>query len=50
MEKKGLSFNEAALSINSYFDHEYPLLSSGLSEKAHNENSLVYYEGKKALI
>jgi len=25
-EGKGLSFNEAALSINSFFDHEYPLL------------------------
>lgn len=26
-EKKGLTFNEAALQINSFFDHEYPLLS-----------------------
>jgi murein DD-endopeptidase MepM/ murein hydrolase activator NlpD len=29
---KGLSFTDAALQINSYFDHEYPLLSTGLSE------------------
>lgn len=27
-----MTFNEAATSINSYFDHEYPLLSSGLNE------------------
>lgn len=32
---KGLSFNEAALAVSSYFDHEYPLLSSGLSEIDH---------------
>lgn len=31
-EDKGLSFTEAALNINSFFDHEYPLLSTGLSE------------------
>ncbi|MBI4084533.1 MAG: peptidoglycan DD-metalloendopeptidase family protein [Candidatus Levybacteria bacterium] len=29
---EGLTFNEAALNINSFFDHEYPLLSSGLAE------------------
>src|SRR3989344_4169727 len=29
---KGLSFTEAAQAINSFFDHEYPLLSSGLGE------------------
>lgn len=37
----GLSFNEAATSINSYFDHEYPLLSSGLTEP-HN---VISYRG-----
>src|SRR4030042_720406 len=31
-ESKGMSFNDAALAINSYFDHEYPLLSAGLGE------------------
>ncbi|MDP2632621.1 MAG: peptidoglycan DD-metalloendopeptidase family protein [Candidatus Curtissbacteria bacterium] len=31
-EGKGLTFTEAALSINSYLDHEYPLLSIGLDE------------------
>lgn len=29
-EKHGLTFNDAALAINSFFDHEYPLLSVGL--------------------
>jgi murein DD-endopeptidase MepM/ murein hydrolase activator NlpD len=44
-ESKGLTFNEAALSINSYFDHEYPLLSSGLSEPAAALGSIVNYNG-----
>ena len=30
-EGKGLTFNEAALAINSFFDHEYPLLWFGNS-------------------
>src|SRR3989338_10710026 len=29
-EGKGLSFEKAALTINAYFDHEYPLQSRGL--------------------
>lgn len=29
---KGFSFTDAALSINSFFDHEYPLLSAGMTE------------------
>jgi murein DD-endopeptidase MepM/ murein hydrolase activator NlpD len=29
---KGLSFNDAALSINSFFDHAYPFLSTALQE------------------
>ena len=31
-KKKGFPFEDAALNINSYFDHEYPLLSTSLSE------------------
>lgn len=42
---KGLSFNEAALSINSYFDHEYPLLSSGLSEPVDSAGTIINYLG-----
>lgn len=44
-EGKGLSFNEGALAINSYFDHEYPLLSSGLSEPASASGTIVSYLG-----
>lgn len=43
---KGLSFNEAAQAINSYFDHEYPLLSSGVNEPSESMGSLTNYEGK----
>jgi murein DD-endopeptidase MepM/ murein hydrolase activator NlpD len=32
-EGKGLNFSEAALAINSFFDHEYPLQSRGLDLK-----------------
>jgi len=42
---KGLSFSEAALSINAYFDHEYPLLSSGLSESSGALGSIINYLG-----
>ncbi|MBI2009664.1 MAG: M23 family metallopeptidase [Candidatus Chisholmbacteria bacterium] len=44
-EGKGLSFDEAGLSINSYFDHEYPLLSSSLGEPAEAASDVVSYEG-----
>lgn len=42
---KGLSFNEAALNINSFFDHEYPLLSTNLSEPNEAQNSIISYKG-----
>lgn len=45
-EGKGLTFNEAALSINSYFDHEYPLLSSGVGESIDIRNTLTTYRGE----
>ena len=44
-ETKGLSFNEAALNINSFFDHEYPFLSAGLSDPLGTENSVIIYKG-----
>jgi len=31
-QSKGMSFSDSALAINSYFDHEYPLLSVGLND------------------
>src|SRR3989344_1634825 len=45
-EEAGLTFNEAALNINSYFDHEYPLLSSGINEPSQFIDLLTNYEGK----
>jgi len=42
-ESKGLTFNDAALSINSYFDHEYPLLSSGLSEAYDTMGTIINF-------
>ncbi len=42
-QAKGLSFSDAANSINSFFDHEYPLLSSGLSEPLEMNNSIIFY-------
>lgn len=43
-EVAGLSFQDAALQINSYFDHEYPLLSSGLSEESFgSQNSIISF-------
>lgn len=44
-EGKGLSFEEAGLSINSYFDHEYPLLSANLLEPEEAAGDVVSYEG-----
>lgn len=38
---KGMSFNDAATAINSYFDHEYPLLSTRLPEPTF----VLKYEG-----
>ena len=42
-EEKGMTFNEAALSITSFFDHEYPLLSSGLGESAEFFKTIVKF-------
>lgn len=42
---KGLTFTEAALAINSYFDHEYPLLSSSLNEPGGKTNSIIFFRG-----
>ncbi len=44
---KGLSFTDAALSINSFFDHEYPILgvSRLLKEPIEAANSVVTFMG-----
>lgn len=43
-ENKGLSFSEAALSMSSYFDHSYPLLSSGLTEPASESGQITTFK------
>ena len=44
---KNMSFDDAALSMNSYFDHEYPLLSADwfLSEPDYANKNIFKYEG-----
>lgn len=44
-QAKGLSFNEAANSISSFFDHEYPLLSSGLAEPINALTDIMDFRG-----
>lgn len=46
-EAKGLTFSEAATSINTYFDHEYPLLSFAwaMGEPDATKGSVIYYLG-----
>ena len=43
---KGQSFGDAAIEMESFFDHQYPLLSTGLSEPIEMTNSIVNYLGK----
>ncbi len=47
-ESKGKKFAEAALSMSSYFDHEYPFLSSGISEPVELLSSIVEFDGTKS--
>ena len=47
-EGKGLDFTEAALSINSFFDHTYPLLSSGLIEPNSNLNQITTFQNENS--
>lgn len=44
-ESKGMTFNDAALSINSYFDHTYPLLSAGIGEGFGFINQVTIFDG-----
>ncbi len=41
---KGLSFSDAALSMTSYFDHAYPLLSTNITEPEEERNGVVTYD------
>lgn len=47
---KGLGFQAAALSMSSYFDHEYPLLSASyfLTEPAETSSQTLKFDGEKS--
>lgn len=47
-ENEGLSFSEAALAINSYFDHEYPLLSTSLNEPTNKQNQVTTFQAENS--
>ena len=47
-QAKGLSFNDAALDMTSYFDHTYPLLSSGLTESNNFLNQITTFENENS--
>lgn len=40
-----MSFNEAATSINAFFDHEYPVLSTRLGEPTETAAKVISYRG-----
>jgi len=44
-EGQGQTFSEAALSIKSFFDHEYPLLGNLIAEPAQSLDTLVSFDG-----
>ncbi len=43
-ESKKLSFDEAAMAMSAYFDHEYPLLGGGMDEPGYAGNTIVNYK------
>lgn len=47
-EQSGQSFSDAVLSINSYFDHSYPLLGFGITEPQASLNQVTTYTGESS--
>ncbi|MEO6509303.1 MAG: M23 family metallopeptidase [Patescibacteria group bacterium] len=48
-QSKGLSFNDAALSITSFFDHTYPLLSNqSVQEASEFQEQITTYSNEKS--
>jgi len=43
---QGKSFNQASLSVSSWFDHAYPLLSTALSEPIEENDRIMDYKGQ----
>lgn len=44
----GMTFNDSAISINSFFDHEYPFLSTDLKEPPDRSKDLINYKGVRS--
>jgi len=44
-QQLGLSFNNAAGRINSFFDHQFPLISTGISEPVGTEKNVLAFNG-----
>src|SRR3989344_43359 len=42
----GMTFGEAALTMTSYFDHEYPLLSSSIKEPESFNKTIITFQNK----
>lgn len=49
-ESKGMDFVDAATSMSSSFDHEYPLLSGGISEPESSKNTIVTFKSIDQLV
>lgn len=47
-QSKGLSFTDAALRIEAFFDHEYPLLSAALQEPSDKNSTIVKFDGTRS--
>lgn len=47
-EAKGLTFNEAANGMTSYFDHTYPILSAGMVEPNISLNQITTYQNENS--
>ncbi len=47
-ESTGKAFQQSAFSISSFFDHQYPLLSSGLAEPTEFEATITEFDGTKS--
>jgi len=47
-QSNGMSFGEAVLNIYSWFDHQYPLLSTTLREPPETIGDIIRFDGSKA--
>ena len=47
-ESAGKTFGQSVFSISSFFDHQYPLLSTGLSEPIDHMSSIIEFDGTRS--